>query len=334
MGCAMESDDLLKEALLAYARGDLGGSHRICTKILELGQASPMCVDLIHKCRIEDRMRSDSETLQRQSGQNKLNVQTNAQIALESLLSNPKYEHPRLERYGSSSFSQSDDDGIISEIFKRIGSGNKTFFEFGSGSIEGNTANLFFQGWKGVWLDGDPESITKLEREFSEYIRNNIVKVGREIITVENVNQIIEKYQVPQNVDLLSIDIDGNDYHVWSAMDLRPRVLVIEYNSRLQPPSSVIQNYDPNYYWRHGGPFVGASLQALTDLSEKKGMTLVGTSISGTNAYFVRSDLVENKFPQPATAAHLWNPPRFHLIFSGAWTNGHPMDISLACIQN
>ncbi|GHT41551.1 hypothetical protein AGMMS49965_11530 [Bacteroidia bacterium] len=112
-------------------------------------------------------------------------------------------------------------------------------------------------------------------------------------------------------IDMLSVDIDGNDYHVWKSINcINPRVVVAEYNSKFPPPCSYVMEYNENHVWDWSDG-AGMSLTAATQLGEELGYQLVGTNLSGVNAFFVRKDLVkENMFPTPATAENLYNPAR------------------------
>lgn len=122
-------------------------------------------------------------------------------------------------------------------------------------------------------------------------------------------------------LDLLSIDIDGNDYHVLGAIrSLRPRVLVIEYNGKFPPPMDLVLPYDPAHRW-DGTDYAGNSLQAIANLAKRCGYRLVGTNITGVNAFFVRSDLAGNHFAEEDVAA-LFNPARFWL--SPGYVSSYP----------
>src|ERR1700761_1083021 len=79
-------------------------------------------------------------------------------------LAKPRHADPkRLLRYGFKVYSQCDEDGIIQEIFRRIGTGNKRFVEFGvETGIECNSVKLLIEGWHGLWLDGSPDNIVKI----------------------------------------------------------------------------------------------------------------------------------------------------------------------------
>jgi len=139
------------------------------------------------------------------------------------------------------------------------------------------------------------------------------------MVTAENINRLIKDAGLTGETDLLSIDIDFNDYWVWKAIDVvSPRVVVIEYNAGLRPPLSVTVPYQPNRS-ADGTNFFGASLEALVRLGRTKGYRIVGCNISGSNAFFVREDLCADHFVEPATAEEHYEPPRhfFSLLFAG-----------------
>ena len=128
----------------------------------------------------------------------------------------------------------------------------------------------------------------------------------------ENIESIFEEMKVPAEFDLLSIDIDGNDYWLWKAITrFKPRVVVIEYNSNYPPDVSWIMKYNPKHAWE-GGSHFGASLLALEKLGASKGYSLVGCDFYGVNAFFVQREH-ESKFTGPFTAANHFEPPRFRL---------------------
>lgn len=177
-------------------------------------------------------------------------------------------------------YSQGGEDGIINIIFNKIKTTNKFCVEFGIHSTEGNTIYLKKRGWNCLWMDGNGDG-------------KNIKK---EFITAENVNDLFKKYNVPKEFDLLSIDIDSNDYWVWKAIKgYSPRVVVVEYNSSILPTKSKTIKYDPNQVW-DGTNYFGASLLALVKLGKLKGYTLIGCNNWGVNAFFIRNDLVKNNF--------------------------------------
>jgi hypothetical protein len=143
----------------------------------------------------------------------------------------------------------------------------------------------------------------------------------REFITAENITQLFHTHHVPVDFDLLSIDIDGNDFWVWRAVTAHhPRVVVIEYNASVPPTESRVIAYDPDFRWS-GTDYFGASLLALQQLGGEKGYRLVGCDRSGTNAFFVLEDIAAGHFPS-ADVGRLYRPPVYN---DGT---GHPRDPS------
>ena len=89
-------------------------------------------------------------------------------------------------------------------------------------------------------------------------------------------------------IDLLSIDIDGNELYLLNKLSqIRPRVIVVEYNSKFPPPFKKSIKYSPNFIWKYDD-YLGSSLQQLVDNLKKKNYALVGCNVSGVNAFFVK----------------------------------------------
>jgi len=234
-----------------------------------------------------------------------------------------------LERYGYKAYSQNDEDGIIAEIFRRIGTTDKRFIEFGvQNGLESNTHYLLFKDWQGLWIEGSSEFYTEIQNKFRSVINSGQLAVQNEFITRENINKIFHENGFHGEIDLLSIDIDGNDYHVWKAVDVvSPRVVVIEYNAKFPPDCDWHMPYREHHVW-DGTDRFSASLKALERLGGEKGYQLVGTNISGVNAFFVRRDLAGKEFSHPPTAENLYNPCRYGEI---RFVSGHPPGI---CVKN
>jgi hypothetical protein len=234
-----------------------------------------------------------------------------------TMMSQPKYQDTlRLARFEAKVFSQNGEDGIIAEIFRRIGTINRYFVDFGSSDgMENNTVFLLKQGWSGLWLDGDPKRIKRASQHFAVEIKAKRLTAGAAFITAENIEKLFSDNGVLNEPDLLSIDIDRNDYYVWKAITrYRPRVVVIEYNAIFSPGMKWVIDYDPNAWWDGTGIF-GASLSALEAIGEEKGYSLVGCTISGVNAFFVRNDILHDKFCKPYTALNHYEPPRYWLTW-------------------
>ena len=242
---------------------------------------------------------------------------------IERLQQQQRYQDPKcLIPFGSKIYSQSDEDGIIREIFNRMGTTNKTFVEFGIGNgLENNTLALLFEGWQGLWIDASSKSIKKIRENFNIILDKKQLKLTQSFITKENINQLISAQIKSEEIDLLSVDIDGNDYHVIEAITcVSPRVIVVEYNAKFTPPVLYCMDYNPTHQWDKDDCF-GASLKFFEVNLDKKGYALVGCNLSGANAFFVRKDLVNDHFLAPFTAENHYQPARYYL--SGYFA-GHP----------
>jgi hypothetical protein len=229
-------------------------------------------------------------------------------------LAKPRHADPkRLLRYGFKMYSQSDEDGIIQEIFNRIGTTNRKFIEFGvEAGLECNTAKLLLEGWSGLWIEAAPQYAAAIRNNLRGFIEGGQLKLAESMVTAENINKLIAAAGLAGEIDLLGIDIDNNDYWVWKAIDaVTPRLVVIEYNPTLRPPLSLVVPYRPDAHW-DGTNYFGASLEALVRLGTSKGYRIVGCNISGGNAFFVRNDLGADAFLEPATAAEHYEPPRYY----------------------
>ena len=247
------------------------------------------------------------------------------EILTEKRLNNEK----ALERYGFKVYSQNDEDGIIEEIFNRIGTTNKIFVEFGvQNGLECNSHYLLHKGWSGLWLEGNEDFCKEIAVRFAPVLKNGQLKVGNAFITKDNINFLIEKCGITGEIDLLSVDIDGNDWHVWKAINVvQPRAVIIEYNAKFPPNYAWIMPYNEKHIW-DGSDCQGASLKALELLGTELGYQLVGTNLNGVNAFFVKQELAKHLFVEPATAEMLYNPFRF--IAGQRYNNGHPSAYFLA----
>ena len=250
----------------------------------------------------------------------------------EGLRNDQEYENQRkindplhLDRYGYKVYSQNDEDGIIHEIFNRIGTTNKIFVEFGvEDGLESNCHFLLFEGWKGLWIESNKRSYKKLLRYFNKPLSIGQLRAVNALITADNINELIDNNWGEggsnKEIDLLSIDIDGNDYWIWKKINcIQPRVVVIEYNAKFPPTCEWIMEYDPKHAW-DGSDNQGASLKSLELLGERLGYSLVGTNRNGTNAFFVKKILSNGLFAEPATAENLYHAPEKRYLSSGKST--------------
>ncbi len=227
-----------------------------------------------------------------------------------------------LENFGYKVYSEKDEDGIIQEIFKRIGTETKEFIEFGvENGLECNSHYLLHKGWHGLWIEGNPDSCRQIGHKFRPVIKDGRLKVINAFITRKNIDDLISLNRNSDSEtcmpDLLSIDIDGNDWYVWNAIkSIKPRVVCIEYNGKFPPDLCWKQAYDSKHTWDRTD-WQGASLKAMELLGRQKGYILVGTNLTGANAFFVREDLYStDKFLSSCTAEELYNPYRQKLKFT------------------
>ncbi|MDQ3789234.1 MAG: hypothetical protein M3422_18555 [Actinomycetota bacterium] len=185
-------------------------------------------------------------------------------------------------------FSQNGEDGVLAEILRRVGAPSRWFVEFGVESgREGNCIALAdVAGWQGLFMEADGSHHHLLAQK---YRWNTKIRTLHTTVTPDRITELFGYGDVPPEPDVVSIDIDGGDYWVWQAMEHRPRVVVVEYNSGLSPDERLVQPPDAGPW--SGTGFFGASLGALTALADHKGYQLVHCELAGANAFFVRSDL-------------------------------------------
>lgn len=189
-------------------------------------------------------------------------------------------------------FSKHGGDGVLLYIFSKVGCTNRTFVEIGvEAGRECNTANLSINfGWQGMIVDANKECTESAKI----YYQGKKVKPIHCFVTAENINQLLLDNGFRGEIDLLSTDIDGNDYWVWKVINVvNPRVIVAEYNAALGLKLITIK-YNPNFRYK-GDSYFGVSLAALAKLLKEKGYILVGCDRYGHDAFFVRKDVAHDK---------------------------------------
>jgi len=187
-----------------------------------------------------------------------------------------------LLNFASSATSLSGEDGIILKIFELVGVNSATCVEFGAwdGKRYSNTHNLItVYGWRGALIEGDKTRFEELTSTYKN--RPGAICINRFVgfDPSNTLDDILSQTDIPRDFDLLSIDIDGNDYHVWQAIThYRPRVVIIEFNPTIPNDIIYIQERDMAVNQ-------GCSLRAMINLAKAKGYELV--CASGWNAFFV-----------------------------------------------
>lgn len=207
-----------------------------------------------------------------------------------------------LSSHGFKTFSQFEEDGLLLYLFALLGNTCKTFVEFGSDDgINSNSANLHFHhDYTGLFLDGNRKAIDRGVYFYKKYGNPNTENpVFREaMITTANINTLIGDSGFQGEIGLLSIDIDGNDYWVWKAIDVvSPQVVIIETHNEFGL-NDIVVPYDPDYFYPGKHPdYHGASPVAMTKLANHKGYRLVGANELGFNFIYVRNDLLVDEIP-------------------------------------
>ena len=232
---------------------------------------------------------------------------------LKDLLLDYSWQSKKVDLFDfeSRTFSQNGEDGVIEAIFEFVGVINKYYVEFGVESgVECNTRLLREKlGWNGLLMDGNSE--------------NSVINLRKEFITAENINDLFRKHNVPAEFDLLSIDIDYNDFHVWNAISdyYQPRVVAIEHNASHLPSEDKVVVYGSSMMWDKTNYF-GASIKAMYNLGRSKGYSLVYAEQRGVNLFFIRDDILENidiEFSNVNDVEALYQTPKYG-------NNGHPKD--------
>lgn len=205
-----------------------------------------------------------------------------------------------INRFEYRVFSQHREDGIISHIIETAGITTNSCIEFGFGPSQNNCLNLVLNThFEGLFMDGKTGNAELLQGYFQE--SGNPSRALKVFLTVENLNQVIEANGFMGPVGVLSIDVDGNDYWLWNAIDVvSPDLVVIEYNASFGPDKAITVPYDPEFvrYDKHeSGLYHGASLKALEILGRKKGYGLVGCDSSGVNAFFLKNEMLSADLP-------------------------------------
>lgn len=227
-----------------------------------------------------------------------------------------RYRDPRSLTFAPGQVhSQVNEDGILAEIFSRIGHTNRQFVEIAAGDGVENTTRLLLElGWTGLWVEAGDKEAASIRTVAQPFLDSGALTFVQSRVERDNVRSIVEPHAVAQP-DLLSLDIDYNTSHIWRALDfLKPRVVCIEFNGHYPPGVAYEVPYQPDGEWR-GTTRFGASLKALELIGREKGYSLVGCDGFGVNAFFVRDDLcTDAKFQPPFTAEHHYEPPRYDAV--------------------
>lgn len=242
---------------------------------------------------------------------------------------------PEFQDIGFHNYSQTDEDGFLLYIFSLIGTSNKKVLEMCCGDgIECNAANLIINhGWHGLLFDGDVNSIKIGQKIYNSLktTRKNPPELVHSWITSENVNELIRSNGFNGEIDLFSLDMDGVDYWIWKSINcIKPRVIVLEYNTYWGADKSVTVPYSPKFEAQiiNGAYYCGASLRAFVNLGKLLGYRLVGSNSKQYNAFFIRNDIgidmlpeidIERCLPSTNNCKHFLNENNFPMISQLPW---------------
>lgn len=206
--------------------------------------------------------------------------------------------------YGTKVYSQNQEDGILYYLLSQLSERNGIAVELGAGDgIECNTGYLVReQGYTSYFIDGSPYWIN-----IGNKLYNSISIKGKPVficswITRENIIDLLNDNKIPSDIDVLSVDIDGNDYWILEEImkhkRLNPKIIVVEYQDIIGPEKALSIPYNPyfnhtNYDCWNGPNYCGASLPAFIYLL-KDTHVFVGCEKQGFNGFFLRKDLVND----------------------------------------
>lgn len=193
-------------------------------------------------------------------------------------------------------FSQWGEDGLLHHILSTIEVPRRVFVEFGVENYREANTRFLLAGceWSGLVLDGSAENIATIAADAISWRHTLIAKQA--FVTADNIDALIRAEGIANDIGLLSIDIDGNDYWVWKAIRaISPRVVVVEYNSLFGPDRALVVPYRADFQRtkaHYSNLYYGASAKALVQLGREKGYSLVGGNLAGNNLFFVRTDVL------------------------------------------
>lgn len=201
----------------------------------------------------------------------------------------------RITSYEFKVFSQFGEDGIIQYLISRVPIINPVFVELGvEDYYESNTRFLLTgKKWAGLVVESDADCVEKIKRQ--KIYWQSRLKAASAFITRENINRILTEAGIEGDIGLFSLDLDGNEYWIWQALEVvHPRIVVCEFNLRFGFEHAITIPYRPDFEVRRAHPsrfYHGASLPALCLLAEQKGYDFVGCTSERVNAFFVRKDV-------------------------------------------
>jgi hypothetical protein len=194
------------------------------------------------------------------------------------------YTNSFYKSYAKNVYSQNGEDGIVEELLNRLNINNGWVCEFGAwdGIHLSNTFNLVKKGFNAVFIEGDVDKYNDLLKTVNQY--NNIIPINAYVDyndTQNSLDNLLETTNIPIDFDILSIDIDSYDYHIWKSLSkYQPKIVIIEINSSV--------NTDNNNYIHDSNQYFGTGFKPTFDLGIEKGYTFI---LHTGNMFFIRNDL-------------------------------------------
>lgn len=193
-------------------------------------------------------------------------------------------------------FSQFGEDGIIQWLIHNTDIKNKTFVEFGvEDYTEANTRFLLMNNnWSGLVMDGSEANMNRLKNW--ECLWKYDLTAVTAFITRDNINELIANAGFKEDIGILSIDLDGNDWWILNAIKcVSPRILICEYNNIFGASKKVTIPYDAEFFRtekHYSNLYWGCSIAAFCGWAEQNGYYYMGSNSAGNNAFFVRKDCI------------------------------------------
>ena len=188
--------------------------------------------------------------------------------------------------------SQNNEDGIINYIFDKLKINKLNFIEIGFDYYQNNSLGILNKCKKGLFIDGDNKKVIILRNVLKLFYPKTKITVQNALVDIDNINKIKEKnFNDQEEIDFLSIDVDGIDYYLLKQINFEPKLICIEYNFWFGKDLSCAVPYEKNYVFDSLSDYVGASLKALTELANSKGYHLIAIDSACINAFFIRDDL-------------------------------------------
>ncbi|GJL81365.1 MAG: hypothetical protein DHS20C01_09990 [marine bacterium B5-7] len=201
-----------------------------------------------------------------------------------------------INRHGYRVFSQHREDGIIDYLLDHLPSLNRRFVEIGFAADQCNCLNMLInRNYRGVFIDANPQKCATARTLLRRLAADRAV-IAECLVDIDNINPLLSDLHFSRNIDVLSIDIDGNDFWIFEAIETDAKIVVVEYNASFGIERSISVPYSADFdrYRMHpSGLYHSASLRAFERLGMRKGYSLVAVDNTGVNAFFVRDDFVD-----------------------------------------